>query len=156
MATPPSGQRLELRSELEIAASAELVSSVLCDLSRFPLWNPFLVAAEGEFCVGRRVKVTLSLPSGTELTVHRRVTERVDGQRLAWQGSFGASFLLQSVQFFALRQQPNGNCHLTTGENFSGLLLRRSSARVLEMARGLALMNQALKRFVETRVTDSR
>ena len=52
----------ELRSEIEIQASAERVWQLLTDFASFPQWNPFIRKASGNIRVGNDSKSTSSPP----------------------------------------------------------------------------------------------
>ena len=52
----------ELRSEIEIQASAERVWQLLTDFPSFPQWNPFIRKANGTIRVEERLEVGFSLP----------------------------------------------------------------------------------------------
>ena len=56
----------ELRSEIEIQASAEWVWHLLTDFAGFPRWNPFIRRAGGNVLVGEQSKSTFSLPERGE------------------------------------------------------------------------------------------
>jgi len=53
----------ELRSEIEIRASAEQVWQILTDFASFPQWNPFMRRASGEATPGAKLEVHIQ-PSG--------------------------------------------------------------------------------------------
>ncbi|VVB87011.1 Polyketide cyclase / dehydrase and lipid transport [uncultured archaeon] len=45
----------ELRTEIEIQASADRVWQILTDFASFPEWNPFIRRAKGETVKGARI-----------------------------------------------------------------------------------------------------
>jgi uncharacterized protein YndB with AHSA1/START domain len=47
----------ELRTEIEIKASAERVWQLLTDFAHFPQWNPFIRRAHGNLKLGQRLEV---------------------------------------------------------------------------------------------------
>ena len=53
----------ELRSEIEITASARRVWEILTDFAGFPQWNPFIRRARGNLVVGERLDILMQ-PSG--------------------------------------------------------------------------------------------
>ena len=63
----------ELRTEIEIAASANRVWATLTDFSSFPVWNPFIRRVDGELRVGARLVIRLQLPNARSMTFRPRV-----------------------------------------------------------------------------------
>ena len=49
----------ELRTEMEIDASADAIWAVLTDPSRYAEWNPLVVEAAGEVREGEKLEVRL-------------------------------------------------------------------------------------------------
>jgi len=144
------GERLELRSEVEIARAPETVFSVLIDLPRYHEWNPYLVAARGEVRMRAKLELVASFARGEEERWTRRVVRLEPPRRLAWAGSSGPLGLLSSEQFFELSETALGHTRLRTGENVRGLLIRPSPGRMLAFSRAMAGMNQALKQRLES------
>ncbi len=144
------GERLELRSEVEIARDPETVFAVLVDLPRYHEWNPYLVAAKGVVQMRAKLKLVASFARGEEESWTRRVVRLEPPRRLAWAGSSGPLGLLSSEQFFELSETSPGHTRLRTGENVRGLLVRPSPGRMLAFSRAMASMNQALKHRLES------
>ncbi len=144
------GERLELRSEIEVDATAQDVWVTLTELSRYEEWNPFLADVRGNLAEGARVKVTVCLPEGPEIRIRRRVLRLKPAEELRWVGNIGCSWLLRTEQRFGLIEPAPRRCRLAVVETFTGLWVQRSGPRLLQIARGQALMNQALKRRVES------
>ena len=61
---------MELRTEIEIQATAERVWELLTDVAGFPRWNPFIRWVKGDLRVGDRLEVRLQ-PSGTRGMIFR-------------------------------------------------------------------------------------
>ncbi len=57
---------MQLRTEIEIAASPERVWQALLDFARYPEWNPYVKAVEGKLGVGERLTLTLTPADGSE------------------------------------------------------------------------------------------
>jgi uncharacterized protein YndB with AHSA1/START domain len=53
----------ELRTEIEINASAEKVWRMLIDFDAYPLWNPFIRSIEGRLEPSARLNILIQ-PSG--------------------------------------------------------------------------------------------
>jgi hypothetical protein len=144
------GERMELRSEVEIDREPGEVWDVLCALERYREWNPFLVGATGNIRTGARIQLVANFAGGHEEEWSRRVTKFEPTRRLAWSGRSGPLGLLSSEQFFELTATESGTTRLRAGDNVRGLLVRPTPSRLLLLSRAMALMNQALKRRVES------
>ena len=75
----------ELRTEIEIQASAERVWQLLTDFPSFPQWNPFIRKASGNIRVGERLEVNIQ-PSGAsahDLPAHRSQSRAEPGVAVA-------------------------------------------------------------------------
>ena len=70
----------ELRSEIEIEASAERVWQVLTNFATFPEWNPFIRMASGEIRTGQRLEVHMQ-PSGARGMTFRPKLLKVEPNR---------------------------------------------------------------------------
>jgi hypothetical protein len=74
----------ELRSEIEIQASAERVWQILTDFANFPKWNPFIRLANEEPRIGARLEVFLQ-PSGARgMTFKPEVLKAEPNRELHW------------------------------------------------------------------------
>lgn len=145
-----SGDKLEIRTEIEIAAAPDQVWSTLVDFEAYPRWNPFIAAVYGRVRAGERLSVLMTPPEGREVRYSPRVTVVDPERELRWLGTMGARFLFQAEHFFRLC--PTGPCRtrLTHGEDVSGLLTRYMGTAITRVARGCVGMNQALKLRIES------
>ncbi|MGB9370550.1 MAG: SRPBCC domain-containing protein [Halobacteriota archaeon] len=76
----------QIRSEIEINASAERVWHVLTDFAGFPQWNPFIRQISGELKVGGKLDVYMQ-PSGQRGIRFRPVVLAAEPSReLRWLG----------------------------------------------------------------------
>jgi hypothetical protein len=145
------GEKLELRAEIEIHVPRIKVWNALTDLERYFQWNPYIVRATGKFEVGQRIELLVSPPDHGEMRVRRNISVLNEPSELRWSGPYGFGLLLKSDQYFLLSETADGaSTRLTIGENLFGPGVTGSNATVMNIARGLALMNQALKRRLES------
>jgi len=140
----------ELRTEVEIDASPDRVWSVLSEFNRYPEWNPFIVRLDGELRTGARLRVTISLPEGSEHTFKPTIVRCEPGEELRWRGQLWIKGLFDGEHFFKLEALAPGKTRVVQGENFGGLLLRFMGRTLTQTARGFVYMNQALKKRVES------
>ncbi len=141
---------MEIRTEIEIEASAAEVWSVLIDFARYPEWNPFIVRLQGERAEAAALDVELSLPeSNREQRYRAQVVRAEEGRELCWESQLGLKALFCQRHFFRVEALGPEKTRFVHGEDFTGWLLKPLIGRVTEAARGLVYMNQALKRRVE-------
>ena len=143
------GERMELRTEVEIDASASAVWQALTDFSRYPEWNPFIASVEGDCAPGRRLKITLTLPGGQERTPRVMLLTFDPPHELRWRERVLFGVMLEWEHFFKLTESSNGRTRLMQGANYRGWAVRYMGSGFTAIARGFAGMNQALKRRVE-------
>lgn len=145
------GEKLELRSEIEVQAPPTEVWRNLTDFGRYAEWNPFIVRASGKLELGERIDLLVSPPEGREIRVRRRISRLNEPFELRWGGPYGFGLLLRSDQYVLLNPKDDASStRLVIGENLYGPGVTGSHSTVMNIARGLALMNQALKRRVES------
>ncbi len=144
---------MEIRTELDIAASADSVWNVLVNYAAYPAWNPVVPKISGEPRVGGRVRFSVRARHMT-LAVNGEYTAVQPGQQLRWIGP-AAKFLrgpLNGTHYFLIEPLDAGGVRFVHGERFEGFL--EPVVKVL-LARELTDpyndMNQALKRHVEYR-----
>lgn len=143
------GQKVELRSELEIRSRLPLVWELITNLRAYGEWNPFIVAAEGQLQEGASVAITVNYPGNRERNFRRRVLKLAPMHELRWSSTFILRALSYSEQFFQLRSVMDDCVRLAIGENFSGLFAPRAQFELSRISQGLTLMNQAIKRRAE-------
>jgi hypothetical protein len=140
----------ELRTEIDIEAPRQRVWNALTDFARFPEWNPFVLAVEGEPAKGVRLKVTLRTSPGGEMTFRPLVLAAEPERELRWRGRLLMPGLFDGEHYFQLSDASPGLTRLIHGERFSGLLvpwLRLSLER--DTRQGFVAMNRAVKRRLE-------
>lgn len=140
---------MQLRTEIEIERPPADVWRILADTDSYPEWNPFIVRFEGQLAVGSKLRVTISPPGESEMSVSPTVLRFEPGRELRWRGKLLFDFLFRGEHFFELRETRQGQTRLIHGEDFSGILVRFSGRILTATARGFVLMNQALKRRAE-------
>jgi len=141
----------ELRSEIEIDASAEQVWRVLTNFAAFPQWNPFIRKASGDIRVGTSIEARMQ-PSGARGMNFRPTVLKVEPNReLRWIGHLWMGGLFDGEHVFTIEPITGTRVRFTQRENFTGLLvpfLSRSLDR--DTKRGFEEMNQALKSQAES------
>ena len=140
----------ELRSEIEIQASAERVWQLLTDFPSFPQWNPFIRKASGNLRVGERLEVNIQPSGASGMTFRPTVLKAEPNRELRWLGHLLISGLFDGEHSFTIEPLGASRVRFTQREVFTGLLVLLF-ARGLETdsRRGFEEMNQALKSKAE-------
>ena len=144
------GQKVELRSEIEIRAPVELVWEVLTNLRAYGEWNPFIVEAEGQMREGAVIGTTVNFPGNRERNFRRRVVKLTPMTELRWSWTALLRAMAYSEQFFQLRALSDDRVRLAVGENLAGLFMPRTQRDLSRVSQGLTLMCQAIKRRAES------
>jgi len=149
MALSVVGQKVELRSEIEIQASPSLVWDALTNFRAYGEWNPYIVEAAGELKEGAIVTTVVNFPGSPERTFRRRIVRLVPMEELRWNWTSLLRVVAQSEQYFRLQPVSDIRLRLTLGENLSGLLSPHGQSDLSKIAQGLTLTAQAIKRRSE-------
>jgi len=139
---------MQLRTEIDIAASPDKIWDVLTDFRAYPEWNPFIIRITGEAAVGQRLDVVISPPQQSEMRFKPVVLRADPGAEFRWRGVLWFRWLFTGEHFFRLEQRDGGITRFTHGEDFSGWAVRFVS--MTNTTRGFVFMNQALKKRVES------
>ena len=140
----------ELRSEIEIQASAERVWQLLTDFASFPQWNPFVRRASGDIKVGKQLEVNIQ-PSGARgMTFRPTVLKAEPNQELRWLGHLLMPGLFDGEHIFTIEPLGNNRVRFVQREIFTGLLVPLFTRGLdTDTRRGFEEMNQALKARAE-------
>lgn len=142
--------RLEIRTEIDIDASPQVVWNVLTELSDFHDWNPFMTSADGHVAEGERLDIRIEPPGAKAMTFEPVVTVVEDAQVLEWLGSTRVPGIFDGRHRFELTPSPSSGTRFVNSEKFSGFLVRFMRRSLDENSRqGFELMNAALKTRAE-------
>lgn len=141
----------ELRTEIEINASAEKVWQMLIDFDAYPQWNPFIRSVEGKAETNSKLKIFIQ-PTGARGMKFRPTVLKVEPQKeLRWLGSLFVRGLFDGEHIFTIAPVSETSVRFAQREKFSGLLVPlfwRSLDK--DTRRGFNEMNAALKQRAET------
>ena len=140
---------MEIRSELEIAASATEVWGILTDFPSYQEWNPFITEITSDGVVGRPLRLLLSLPEGRDHRLNATLLRMEEDYELRWRAHLLFPGLFDGEHFLRVQAVDPRRTRFVQGENFSGALLRFSGRTLTQVARGFDYMNEALKRRAE-------
>lgn len=142
----------EIRTEIEIAASAEEVWAILLDFPQHPRWNPFVRQIEGQAKVGERLTVTVKPANGNGMTFRPVVRVAEPRRELRWLGRFLLPGLFDGEHYFRLEPMGKDRVRLVHGEIFSGILVGFAKSGLEGGTKaGFVAMNEALRARAEQR-----
>ena len=141
----------ELRSQIEIEASAERVWQVLTDFAAYPEWNPFIRRVNGRPEGEERLVVRMQ-PSGTRgMTFRPRMIKVEPNRQLRWLGHLLVAGLFDGEHIFEIEELDRDRVLFVQREVFKGLLVPLLARRLdRDTRRGFEEMNRALKDRAET------
>lgn len=136
----------EIRSEIEINASAERVCRVLTDFASFPQWNPFMRRASGEVKEGARLGVNLQPTGARSMTFRPIILKAEPNRELRWSGKLLIPGLFDGEHILTIEPLGENRVCFVQHEIFKGLLGPLMSGSLDKDAkRGFEEMNRALK-----------
>lgn len=140
----------EVRTEIEINATAERVWAVLTDFRRHAEWNPFVRRIEGELREGGRLVVSVQPQGGRGMTFRPTVLKAAPNRELRWLGRLLMPGVFDGEHYFQIEEAEGGKCRLVHGERFSGVLVKMMRGSLEGGTRaGFEAMNRALKARAE-------
>jgi hypothetical protein len=145
-----------LSAEVDVDATPERVWSVLTDLAAYPVWNPFIVRAEGVVEPGGRLTLRMQPVGGRAMTLRPRLIEVDEPRQVRWRGTLGVPGLMDADHVFTLEPRGSGT-RLVQQEDFRGVLVPFLAASLdRNTLPAFVAMNQALKRRAEHAASRSR
>jgi len=140
----------ELRSEIEIEASAERVWRMLTDFDAYPEWNPFIRIVSGRPEVEERLVVRMR-PSGTRgMTFRPTVTKVEPNRHLRWLGHLLVPGIFDGEHIFEIEELERDRVRFVQREVFKGLLVPLLARSLdTDTQRGFEEMNRALRERIE-------
>jgi hypothetical protein len=136
----------ELRSEIEIEASAERVWQLLTDFAHFPQWNPFIRRASGNVKLGQRLEVTIQPSGANGMTFRPTVLKAEPNRELRWIGHLLIPGIFDGEHIFTIEPLGTNRVRFIQREIFTGLLVPLFAKGLdTDTQRGFGEMNQALK-----------
>jgi hypothetical protein len=140
----------EVRTEIEIDATAEQVWSILLDFPSHPEWNPFVRRIEGIAEVGDRLNVFIQPQGSRGMSFRPTILALVPNQELRWLGHFLLPGIFDGEHYFQISQLAPGRVRFVQGERFSGILVPFAKSSLDGGTKaGFSAMNQALKARAE-------
>lgn len=141
----------ELRTEIKINASADIVWKILTDLKAYSEWNPFIKHIEGTVSEGERLVARIEPPGGKPMTFKPVVLKAVHAKEFRWLGHLLMPGIFDGQHIFEIEEIGPKQVRLIHREEFRGLLVPLLWKSLDTKARlGFEAMNNALKERAES------
>jgi hypothetical protein len=139
----------DIRTEIEINASAEKVWQVLSDFESFPKWNPFVIKVLGKPKVGEILQIEVQLPKSRLLKFTPEVLVAEPNKELRWVGTMPLN-AFRGEHFYQIEKLGDDKIRFIHGEHFSGWMVGLIWMMLgKKIEKGYGLMNEALKKQAE-------
>ena len=145
---------LVIEHALDVAAPASRVWQVVCDLARYPEWNPFVVKCDSTLAVGDPIAMRVRLFSAWAQPQREQIFEHEPGRRLCYGLAPGRLGALASRRWHDVTPSGASNSRYVSRFELSGwlapvvagLLGRRLAAGFAAMSAAIAARAEALER----------
>ena len=108
-----------IHTEIEIAAPARCVWTLLSDFGGYPRWNPSIAHLEGETVAGARLRLKARL-SFLTVTVKPMLLEVEKDRRLCWSATSISPHWMTGEHRFSLEEVSQDRTRLIQEERFTG------------------------------------
>ena len=131
----------EIKTSIQISATPTAVWETLTDFEKYPSWNPFITSVEGDFVVGRKVKINAGgMNFKPEVLVFNEAKE------IRWIGKFLFKGLFDGEHIFKIIDNKNGSVTFKQEEKFTGILVGLFAKKLdTETKSGFEQMNLRIK-----------
>lgn len=144
----------EIRTEIDIVASATCVWRALTDFELYPEWNPFIRRVSGQCIDGGELRVTTASLFGILLNFQLKVDNILENRGMRWLGQTLMAGLLDGHHYFEIHEMSPEKVRFIQYEEFSGCMLPLAWPMIAPLSRkGFDSMNKALKKKVEQDVS---
>ena len=141
---------LEIRTYIDIGASASLVWGILTDFGSYRRWNPFIRSIVGQAQVGTSIQLTQNVVVVGADSIRSRLTHVREPRELRWLGHWALPGIYSAERRFGIESLPRGGVRFHHDERYRGIIIQFTQRRlqqVIEPAFGA--MNLALKHRAE-------
>lgn len=135
-------------TEVDVAASPEVIWDVITDLDSYAEWNPFIVRGSGEPRVGEKLDLRMRPPGGPAVPMKPRVIESSEPGAFEWLGHLGIWGIFDGRHRFEIEPTEFGS-RVTHSEEFTGLAVPLMSRLLGKTKAGFEAMNSAMKERAE-------
>ncbi|MFT5723405.1 MAG: hypothetical protein ACI9JN_000518 [Bacteroidia bacterium] len=140
----------EIKTHIQIEASAEKVWQVLTNFENYSNWNPFITSIKGEKVVGSNLSAEITPPNRKMMTFKPVVLKYDVNKELRWLGSAAIKGFFDGEHSFKIVEQEKGIVTFVHGEVFTGILVGLMPKMLVDTKLGFEQMNKAIKKECET------
>ncbi|MFV8754871.1 SRPBCC family protein [Nannocystaceae bacterium ST9] len=141
---------LPIRAEIEIAAPAERVWPILCDLERYAEWNPFTRKVESDRVVGHPIVLHVDFGTGKLLRQVEIIRRFEPGVELRWGTTMGPAWWFRAERWQRVEPIDDRRCRYVTEDPFEGVFAPVVAALYADkVRRGFEAVARALARRAE-------
>lgn len=141
----------EIKTEITVKSSPEIIWKTLTNFENYPNWNPFIKEIEGELKVSEQLKVKIQPENSSEMTFQPTILDLKKDKLFIWKGKFILKGLFDGEHKFELIDNKNGTTTFKQSEIFSGILVRIFNLESTK--KGFEKMNQKIKEICELNTT---
>jgi hypothetical protein len=140
----------EIKTELIINVSPEIIWAILTNFDNYPNWNPFIKSIKGEVKVGNTITARLEPPGAKGMTFKPHVLAFETNKEFRWIGHLLFPGLFDGEHKFELIDNGNGTTTFKQSETFEGVLVPVFK-KMLDSStkKGFEEMNIKLKELAE-------
>ncbi len=147
-------------NKVTINAPKEKVWQVLCDLEKYPEWNPFTYQVIGELALGKTVDLHVKMPIRGDRISYETVmcidNDTTGENTLAWGMTMGSPLILTARRDQYLETINEQQCSYQTWDAFTGLLTPLVTGLFgKDMLNGFNAVGLALKEHCENQVKEA-
>jgi len=142
----------EIKTQITINASPEIVWNILMDFKSYPQWNPFIKLIEGEIIVGKKIKAHLQPPGAKGMVFKPTVLKVEQNKTFVWLGHLLMPGLFDGEHIFELMNNNDGSTTFIQREKFNGILVPLFKKMLdTNTMNGFNQMNLKLKELAESK-----
>jgi hypothetical protein len=110
-----------IRAAIDIAAPAERVWQILCDLDSYPAWNPFTPKVETDRIVGHPITLHVDFGTGEPRRQVEILRRWEPGVELRWGMTMGPAWWFRAERWQRIEVIDASRCRYSTEDVFEGL-----------------------------------
>ncbi|WP_100488741.1 SRPBCC domain-containing protein [Sporolactobacillus pectinivorans] len=140
----------EIRTEIQIKATANRVWDVLTDFKRYPEWNPFIKYLKGKPMEGTKIEVKMASAGSKGMILKPKVLKFQRCKEFRWLGHIVIPGLFDGEHIFEIINIPNNATLFIQREKFYGILVPLLKNTLDKSTKaGFEAMNKQLKHICE-------
>jgi hypothetical protein len=113
----------EIKTQVDIHASAQRVWQILTDFPGYAAWNPFITRLAGQPQQDTQVRFWFTLPFGGSVPARATVLKAEPGVELRWAGALPIPGLLRAEHYHVIESLGPNQVRFHQGEIFTGVLV---------------------------------